>query len=204
MASYTLIADIAKDQIGPLTGYRLCIAKKTVLPDGIAAYNVIWNGVDIFPTQTFSWEESYQVYGSNPWVQGAEVQASTNVEAISFGQNCIIKDNIMQPATGTPDDSGIFTVSNHDGQGLTVGVSILTGTVYLPFYVTPTDVLQDGRVTLHPLEEIVVGFDQSAVAGMMLESIEGPSITLTYPLGTTTMSVKYEGATPGGGHWTVI
>ena len=201
--TYKLNVDIGGNQIAPLAGYSLCISRQVQLANGTVVNNVVWQGSDIFPNNAFQWEEQFQVFGSSPWVVGAEVSATTNAQDIDFGQNCIIQGNLMQPATGDPDTSGKFSVTNQNGEGINVGINCNFQGQQYAIFVTPTDLLSGGTGTFEPLEVVVVGFDQNAKTGSMIENMDGPSIVVPYD-GATVKTIAYTGPNAGGGAWSII
>ncbi|KAI0360894.1 hypothetical protein OH77DRAFT_735449 [Trametes cingulata] len=154
--------------------YKLCIAKKVN-----GAYTVVWQGSNVLYSKDFSWSSKYQVFGTNPFQSGALVRASTQTQDIAFGQVAIIDPyGTMQPASGTADNSGKFTIRNDFGV-INVGVNTYVNGQYAPSYVSANPVVS-GRTTLQPIETIMVWFDTRLSTSTMIFQAASDAIEVDF------------------------
>ncbi|KAH9851346.1 hypothetical protein C2E23DRAFT_886533 [Lenzites betulinus] len=178
-------------------GYKLCIAKKV---NGV--YTVIWQGSNVLPNDQFSWSAKYQVYGSIAFNSGALVRATTNVQNIMSGETCVLDNfGIMNPASGSSDDSGIFTVQNNYGLINIATNSYVNGT-YAPSYVSTNPVVS-GPNTLQPIETVMVWFETNVTTGTMILDASSQAIEVDFTsIPTHTLLYKVpDGGSPGAGVW---
>jgi len=163
-------------------------------------YTVIWSGnTQYLQNNIFEWVENYQVFGQNEFKVGALVKASTNESDIRYGQNCLLTSaGVMNSATGSPDQSGQFTVKNEYGK-ICIGVNQMLNGNPIPIFVSPTVV--SGTATMEPINTISTCFSQTLQTGTMIFGAQTDSIEVTYSGTTTEMTIAYEGP-DGLGAWT--
>jgi hypothetical protein len=205
--TYTLEVQIGTNQMEFLVsgGYNLCIAKHVVTAGSpTAKVNVIWRGGDFQVDNEFQWEEIYQVYGSDPFHQGAHVLAETNAQDIQFGQTCVLgADRVLKPATGTVDLKSPFYFQNSSDEGFSVGVNCVLNSSYSPIFVTPAVLPVGGTESLRPIETATAWFQQGVNTATMIEKITSSSIDVLYD-GVTTHTISYTGPKPGDAIWAIV
>lgn len=103
----------------------------------------------------------------------------------SLGQTCTIdNDGIMGPAQGPVDKSGKFYVQNNY-KSISVGVNCSvtppdTGVeAFKPFYVSAV-VEKDSKITLEPVDKVVVWFERKAVDSTMMSDIVTQGFTVDF------------------------
>jgi hypothetical protein len=166
--------------------------------------NVIWLGSDVQVHSEFEWEETYQVYGSNPFHTGAHALAETNTQPIRFGETCELgPDRVLKPATGTPTPTGPFYFRNSSDEGISVGVNCLINSSYSPIFITPAIVPIGSLETLYPVKQVQAWFQQGVTTSTMIEKITSPTIAVPYQ-GVTTHTISYTGPEPGDATWNII
>lgn len=107
----------------------------------------------------------------------------------------------MNPATGTPDASGKFTVTNKYPKGVHVAVaSKVEGGEYKACYVSPDETGTNYDSTLEPITTVTVWFEEHAKSNSMISKIKGANLEVVYG-GTTTHTAHYGGT--GTGEWTL-
>jgi hypothetical protein len=160
------------------SGYKLCFARKVQNED----YNVVWQSyTNYLSNSTFSWTPQYQLFGSNVFQAGLEVDVSTNLVSIGLGQQSVLDNSgLLGPAaTGGPANS--ITLVNNYGP-IHPGVSQLsTGIdgrqVSTPIYVAEAQVV-NGATVLTPIESLLVWFEQNVQTGTMFSSSRSQSIEI--------------------------
>ncbi|PPQ64860.1 hypothetical protein CVT26_002578 [Gymnopilus dilepis] len=192
--TFNLTVQISDNQLTNLKdlGYNLCIAKKVN-----QNYTVVWSGNQSYLSNNiFEWEESYQVFGTNTFQNGALVNVATNQVDIAFNQTSILsKEGVMEPATGSIAP-GPFFVDNQLGD-IHIGVNALLGGSFLPIYVSP-EVVQSIN-TLQPITTVMAWFALSQNTSTMFFQSETQGIEVVYD-GTTTAIISYSGP-DGLGTW---
>jgi hypothetical protein len=188
MTTYSLIVDIDSNQYPVLksSGYKLCISKKVN-----GKYGIAWTKADFLQRNSFEWTEDYQVF-VQATTSGASLASDLTpgqAQSIKFGQTCVLgKDGTLNPASGTPDESGNFYLEND--YGLThVGVNEPLSGNFLPIYLSPTII--PGTVPLTPVKSVSVWFESDLVAQAVSNSIE-----VTYDEATS-HALSYQGKTLG-------
>jgi len=166
MSKYTLTVTVdpkveRKLKIG---GYKLCLCKKV----GDEAYNVIWSGKQFLNKNTFTWIESYAVFGTEQFKDGMLTQTSTSVQNIKFGQTCVLSpDCILQPPTGPVKKTGYFYVDNECLEDIHIGVSQALNDPRKKAPIFITSVLLKGLADLEPRVQLLVFFDKKLESQMM-------------------------------------
>lgn len=85
----------------------------------------------------------------------------------------------MQPAAGTTDQSGKFTVQNDYGL-ISLGVNSYVNGTYAPSYVSANPVVA-GPTVLQPIESVLVWFDTQVTTGTMILHASSQSIEVRSP-----------------------
>ena len=150
--------------------YKLCFAKK-VAED---VYNVVWQSyTQYLASNVFSWTPQYQLFGSNIFQDGVEVQSSTEIVNIGLGQQSTLnKEGVWSDvATGGPDTS--INIINDYGS-IHPGVNQLsTGingkVLSTAIYVAAEPILK-GSAKLTPIEKVLVWFEQNIETSTMFSS----------------------------------
>ncbi|KAG8806413.1 hypothetical protein FRC17_005033, partial [Serendipita sp. 399] len=170
MPTVRLVIEINHDHVEPLKtrGYNLCIARTGA--SGTDSHGtVIWKG----DNNDFRLLNDYRVFGVLSDTTGAILRerVTTVPQKIEFGQTCNIDETgKMNPATGQPDQSGTFTVTNNWKDTIPVGVTYtLTGSkplVDLPLYESP--LAPQGTMHFTPTYRISVYFeaDDQTIGGI--------------------------------------
>lgn len=128
---------------------------------------------------------------------GALVRAGTNASDIDFGQTCALDTaGVMGDATGSPDKSGKFYVSNSYGK-ICLGVNGKLNGTLSPIFVSPTAVI--GSASFEPIECVQVWFSASQVTGTMIFDADSEAIQIKYHGKTTDKSVTYK-----NGRWVAV
>ncbi|KAI0816040.1 hypothetical protein BC628DRAFT_1506875 [Trametes gibbosa] len=159
-------------------------------------------GTNVLPNNEFSWSSKYQVFGSVAFKSGALVRATTNIQNISSGQVAVLDGfGIMNPASGSSDDSGTFTVQNNYGL-INVGLNSYVNGAYAPSYVSASPVVA-GPTTLQPIETVMVWFDTNVTTGTMILNASSQAIEVDFTsIPTHTLLYKTpDNAPPGAGVW---
>jgi len=201
MDTYTLNVHIDDTQLETLKtdGYNLILAKNVN-----GAYKVIWESrpsTEYDNTNVFQWTEEFEVFSVNEFDAGALVKAQSEAMPIAYGETCELDEaGVMNSATGTPDDSGTFTV--HDSAGQTcIGVNCKLGNEFRPIFVTPRPII-DGDVQFEPKVAVKVWFATGVETSTMIEHADSNALEVIYK-GKTTINVGYEGDKPGKGKWII-
>jgi hypothetical protein len=190
MAGKSVTVSIApQDQIDlKKNGYNLCFAK---LVNGVA--NVVWQsqGPDEWiAMNTFSWDPVYQVYGAQAFQSSVQVKEATNAVSAQLGDTTVLNQyGIFDPAS----QAGPSTAVTIDNQFrlITMGMNQLAGGTSTPIYVSPEQA-ETGVVTLTPVDQIMVWFDQELTTSTMFSSAR--SNTTKVDLTTTdSASILYSG-----------
>lgn len=179
--TYSLTVNLSKELVKKLRKgqYSICLSKKVN-----DEYNVVWiDAVVLSRSTTFSWTESYGVFGAKEFKDNGTVSASTNAQDIIFSQTCrLTAEHIMEPAKpGVPlPDS--FTVLNECPIFSHIGVlqELLhsDNSEKSPIYVCKD--LKLGIVKLTPAAEVMVFFSNQYKKGMMFEKEIRKSVRISF------------------------
>lgn len=157
------------------SNYKLCFAKKV----GDYAYNVVWQSYDNFlKYNNFSWTPQYQIFGTNKFQTGVEVQVQTNSVNIGLGQTCTLdNDGILHNAVSGGDET-CFTLINEYGI-IHPGVMQLSkgpdGKMESkPIYVAKNE-MTTGKMALTPVEKVMVWFEQDIETSTMFTNARSNS-----------------------------
>ena len=176
--------------------YKLCFAKRV----SQSAYNIVWQSYsDYLSFNDFSWTPQYQMFGSNSFQAQVQVKVSTNLVTIGLGESAELQPSglLGAPSTGGPE-TGV-TMINAFGPihpGLSQMSTGLNGQQSsTPFYVAENQIAL-GNVTMTPVEQVLVWFEQDVATGTMFSSARSLSteIDMTF---TNSSTRKYE-----NGRWT--
>jgi len=172
-------------------GYKLCLCKKV----GDAPYNVIWSGKTFLRSNTFRWTESYAVFGSEEFRDGALAHSATEEQDIEFNQVCeLTSDCIMEPAKGPIKPTGKFTVDNECGADMHIGVQqALGGDPRNKTAIFVTKVVVKGETELQPRAKVIVFFDQRLETRMMFSRSVSRSAEIEYTGGVISQTAVYTG-----------
>ena len=158
--------------------YKLCFAKKV----GDADYNVVWQSYKKYLSYNeFSWTPQYQLFGTNTFNAGVKVVVSTNAVNIGLGQLSKLNEAgvLSSPVTGGPETG--FTMVNEYGSihpGVKQLCTGIDGTqTSSPIYVSTATAVQ-GKVTLTPVEKVLVWFEQEVETSTMFSNARSNSIEL--------------------------
>jgi hypothetical protein len=159
-------------------GYSLCFAKKV----GNDSYNVIWQSYTGFlSNNTFKWSPQYQVFGSNLFQAGQEVDISTNLITIGTGQQAIIdQSGVIGPAsTGGPENT--ITLVNQYGSiypGLTqLSTGIDGRMISTAVFLSPTQAIQ-GVTQMTPTDVLLVWFQQNVQTGTLFSGSRSNAVEI--------------------------
>jgi len=170
-------------------GYKLCVCKRV----GDEAYNVVWSGKEFQNSNFFVWTESYAVFGSEDFEDGALAHTSTAVQNIKFGQTCALtKNGILEPPTGAVKPTGHFYVDNDCLADMHIGVSQALGND--PNKKTPiflTDVVVKGITDLEPRVQLLVFFDKKLETQMMFARAVTRTTDIEYAPGETSKQARF-------------
>jgi len=171
-------------------GYKLCICKRV----GDKAYNVVWlSGKDFKAKNHFVWTESYAVFGSEDFKDGALAHTSTAVQNIKFGQTCLLtKNGVLEPPTGAVKPTGHFFVDNDCLTDMHIGVSQAIGndtSKKTPIFMT--DVFTKGLTDLEPRVQLLVFFDKELETQMMFTRAVTRATEIEYAPGETSKHARF-------------
>ncbi|THG97061.1 hypothetical protein EW026_g4873 [Hermanssonia centrifuga] len=160
---YTLTVNIDRTQLEILRreDYKLCLTKRT----GFEPVDVIWQATNPLTKNIFRWTADYQVFGASSFTPGALVGVETDSIPVEF----VVRDKngVMQPATGTPDDSGVFFVRNEYSPTF-IGINAAHDAgKSSPSYVTQRQSDTGSETRLAPREIVHLWFYPHATAGTM-------------------------------------
>jgi len=188
---FTLTVSVDSDSERKLKagGYNLCICKRV----GDDAYNVIWSGKEFLASNTFRWVESYAVFGTQVFEDGALAEAATAIRNIGFNQSCLLaSDCILEAATGAVRPTGIFRVINDCKADMHIGVMQALGnddTKKVPIYLSKVTV--KGQSELEPRNQVLVFFDRKLESQMMFERDVSRATEIDFPGGTVFRDAFY-------------
>lgn len=168
MTTKSVVVSIApQDQINlKKNGYNLCFAK---IVNGVA--NVVWQSQS--PTQwiarnEFSWVPLYEVYGAQSFQSSVQVSETTTPVPIQLGDTTLLTEyGIFNPATEAGPSTAV-TITNQFTL-ITIGMSQVADGVSNPIYVSPNQA-ETGIVTLTPVDQIMVWFDQELTTSTMFSN----------------------------------
>lgn len=162
--------------------YKLCFAKKVQS----APYNVVWKAYDQYlANNTFSWDSTYKLFGSQNFQKNQKVNPATNQVAIKLGEVSTLNSSgiLSPPKTGGASDE--ITLINNYGFIHPGIVQTFTGfdhkMVSTPIYLAMEPILK-GSATLTPLDIVLVWFEQNIETGIMFAP--PPMIQPAYYLST--------------------
>lgn len=148
--------------------FNLCFALKTN-----DTYSVICQSTfDYLPSTRISWSSTYQLFGTNFFIAGADVVVETNPVDIEFGQRARLNSaGVLKPAEDV-GSSGVITFVNDYGAihpGLIAPSAGPDGIArQLPIHLE-RQVSNSGFVWLTPADMAMIWFQQNVTTGMMLD-----------------------------------
>jgi hypothetical protein len=197
MATYTL--NIAFDTAGlnaiNAAGQKVTIVKQTTVGKPIA-----WISFVPQMSNTITWTEQYAVYSSTTNLQsGATIQTSSSATAVGGSQYILNTSGFFDPGIQGVTDPNTYEISNRDPALMVNGVEMVTAGLLQGATVNNVQVTapmcavgilynQDGLFT--PIETIQVFTSSYANNGMVISSVAGSALTVTYTTNTSA-SIKY-------------
>jgi hypothetical protein len=192
MATYTL--KITFDQAGlaalSQVGQKVTIVKQTTVGKPIA-----WISFTPQLSNTITWTEQYSVYCSTSNLQaGATIQTSSTANAVGGSQYVVNSSGYFDPGIPNTTDPNTYEISNHDPAltvngvemitaGLLQGASVNGAPVTAPMCAVGILYNQDGLFT--PIETIQVFTSSYSNNGMVISSVAGSALQVTYTTNST-------------------
>ncbi|UTW61789.1 hypothetical protein KFE98_17520 [bacterium SCSIO 12741] len=183
MSTETLIA-LKREQL------KLCFAKKVG-----DSFNVVWKSEkNYLVNNKFSWQPAYQLFATNKFRSGVEVQVHTNKVTCGLGETSTMnKEGVMLPAvTGGPQTALTF---DNDFALIHAGVcqlseddegNIESEVIFVDAFKTPL-----GHNTLTPKEEVMIWFERNVETGTMFSEAKSNPIVVNLTH-TNQQSVFYD------------
>lgn len=129
-------------------------------------------------------------------------EATTNEEDIRFGQTCTLNNNgTMLSATGTPDESGKFSVINAYGK-ICIGVNCKLNGQFSPIFISPTMIAGTGDFEPDFTMKVWFSTDPEIKTRTMIFGAYEPGIEIDFN-NSNVKSVAYRGE-EGLGAWTQL
>ncbi|KAI5806435.1 hypothetical protein DFH27DRAFT_548024 [Peziza echinospora] len=200
MATYTLTVDIDSKVLGYGSDDSLCLAKKV---NGI--YNVIYQhasprpkvgDVKLAHSNTFQWEDKYQVFFTSAFGEGALIRADTTRRDIKFGQLATFEGNDLQPAIKVSKDiiansDSTFAVKNAPTKFHVVVAASTGGGSYSTIYVDPSVHMGSSKILLEPKNEYVVFWRNVTETEAITAISESESYSFSFEPGVTEKRIRF-------------
>ena len=192
MSNYTL--NISFDNKGLLsmtqTGQVVTIVKQTGVGKPVA-----WISFTPQQKNTITWTEQYSVYASTTNLQaGATIVTSSTANAIGGSNYIVNKSGFFNPGISGATDPNTYEITNQDPALMVNGIEMITACLIQGATVNGTDVSapmcavgilynQSGLFT--PIETIQVFTSFYANNGMVISSVAGSALQVTYTTNTS-------------------
>jgi len=194
MPIINVILGAEAEKIARESNYNLCLARKMDANGKEEVGNVVFSSVlskSLGPHLQFQWEDQYQVFETNTFEAGVQVNINTDVINTVGGQTTTFDDQGRGSNSGNPLPGAAFKVVNDWVPGARVGVNhfdVLTGQPVSIFISGP--VLPEMTSKLLPIQKFTIFWSGELITDSMYDTATTPSFEFNLT-GYNTIDLEY-------------